>query len=1030
MKRTTKRVLFACLSLVMLLCACFAVACGESKVDEGHQIKDPPNDGIDKINYSVTVLYPDAKPVKGIEVYLYTVDDEEAYSGATTGDNGVAKISAGKGIAYYVVLKNIPDGYVYESDDVLSATETSKTVYIESSNATNSYDLSVMTVGGMPLEGVSVSLKNDNGVVGVKSTDGTGVAKIRVPALGVYDVELSNLPKGYSVYTQNPKTSATAKEMTVEVISAPIKEEMPKNHRYAMDDIIYDFTVTVSDGTTFTLSEALEENDLVFINFWYTTCGPCRGEFDDIQYAYERFQDNMSIIALSTSSSDTDAKIVNFKSEFQPTLTFDMGRDSISLYSAFSYYAQNAVPTSIFVDRYGKICNYIRGSGTEALFKQEFGRYTAEDYVQTVYDPDYYEVPDETPDKPDVSMPASEEIVKAINKGGLQGTYIAPEGDTYWPWILTDEGLSVGNTRKNNTTAMVSYQFTVGAGQYLTFDYLTNTEDIGNADILSVMIDGIWVTDLERVTNGEWLTCYIYTPLDASVDPDDADRQHTLTLVYAKDSSESYLTGDEKVVINNMRVVGKDEIPADTDVNLLRQAAWNPDAEGNLQNYATVVFNVEDGYYHVGTEDGPYLLANITGVTQYSQASVSQMSSGGIFHNVGHTGGVTFITLGTDNPGEGSYVEGDKGYAWYATNSKVQYHVPVDYRLKIVLDELTKKLYEKKYAKSYSSNTWLELCAYVDNLSGTPIENPIKGLCDKEAITMVGGDVANHVVVDRTLVPRGIVYKYVCKETGAYSIYSIICDDMKGQAGAFVYITGANLTKSDDAIDNFNLFVTLYEGETYYVSVAFDQPGIWGEMDVYVKYVAESYDDFIVAGIGAYTWKLDEDGNFYYDDNGDFVFVTMKNNDICAALGDDGYYHQILPSGELDGGDTSYMWISVTQNNSLWDYSLLELARGYYEVNGNKYPISFEELGSGVKLFDFSGCEDMDVAYRKDWTATIEEYANKVETEGNTAGMVKADAQLVKLLELALARLDHDTDDAWMNFAWYYDHVGLYTPQK
>lgn len=1025
MKRTTKRVLFAFLSLVMLLCACFAVACGETEIDEGHQTLTPPDDGITKVQYTVTVLYPDGLPVKGVEVQLYTVDDDEAYSGATTGDKGIAKISAGKGIVYYVVIKNLPSGYVYESDDIIAETETSKTVYIESSDATNSYNLTVKTVGGMPMEGVSVSLKNDNGVVGVKTTDKNGVAKIRVPAMGAYDVVIDDLPKGYAVYTQNPKTSADAGELTVEVKSSPIKEEMPKNHRYAMDDIMYDFTVTTSDGGTFTLSEALEENDFVFINFWYTTCGPCRGEFDDIQYSYERYQDNMEIIALSTSSSDTDAKILEFKQNFSPTLTFNMGRDSISLYSAFSYYAQNAVPTSIFVDRYGKICNYLRGSGTEALFKQEFARYTAEDYVQTVYDPDYYEEPDETQDKPNVSMPSSEEIVAAINKGGLQGTYVAPESDTVWPWILTDEGLAVSNTRKNNTTATVSYRFTVGAGQFLTFDYLTNTEDIGNADILSVLIDGVWVTDLERVTNDQWLTCYIYTPIDASVDAGDADREHTLTLIYTKDASESYLTGEEKVVINNMRVVNKDEIPASADVNLLRQAAWNPDEEGNLQNYATVVFNETDGYYHVGTEDGPWLLANITGETQYSQSSVSAMSSGGIFHNIGFSSGVTFISLGLDTRVEGSYVESDQGYAWYANNSDLQNHVPVDKRLKIVLDEMTKKLWQKGYAKTYTENTWLELCAYVQNYSGEAIENPIKGICQKEAIPMVGGDVANRVVVNKTLVPRGVVHKYVCEKTGAYKIYSVISDDLKGQAGGFIHITDNKTSKSDDALDNFEVYFTMYEGETYYLSVAFDTPSTWGELDVYIKYIAESYDDFIIAGGGAYTWKLDDDGNIYYDDNGDFVFVTKRNNNVTADIGTDGLYHQILPSGELDSGDTSYMWISVTQNNSLWDYSLLELARGYYTTSdGKQVTIAFENLDS--KLFDFSSCEDIEEVYRKDWTSTIEDYATNAETEGITAGMVKADAQLVKLLSLALERVDHNASDAWMNFAWYYEHVGLY----
>ena len=52
-----------------------------------------------------------------------------------------------------------------------------------------------------------------------------------------------------------------------------------------------DFTVETIDGGSFTLSEALEEKDLVVINLWATWCPPCEREFPYLQKAYEQYQD-------------------------------------------------------------------------------------------------------------------------------------------------------------------------------------------------------------------------------------------------------------------------------------------------------------------------------------------------------------------------------------------------------------------------------------------------------------------------------------------------------------------------------------------------------------------------------------------------------------------------------------------------------------------------------------------------------------------------------------------------------------------
>lgn len=1017
-----KNKLTVLLLVLLIACLCISlIACDDDKDDDkGNDIKSEPtiiavDDGIDDIDYEVTVLYPDRKPVVGVEVQLFLVDDdEEPFCGATTGSNGVSILHTSKGLDYFIVINNLPSGYVYDSEDLISENETTKTVYIESALVANKYDIYVVSEGGMPMKDLTVSLKDGNEILASKVTGEDGIATIKVPTLGEYAIELVGLPTGYTIVNPDEKTTANGGQVTITVKSEIIKDEMPANYRYKMDDIMYDFSVTTSDGTTFTLSEVLKEKDFVLINFWATWCTPCKEEFDDMQAAYERYQDNMAVIALSTS--DNNSAVATFKSGYTPALTFDMASDANSLYSRFSAYSDGNIPLSIFVDRYGKICNFIMGGGTEALFKQEFARYTAEDYVQVAYDPDNDEIPVEEGDKPEENMPESSDIVNKISPA-LGGSYSEIGDGTVWPWYLGKDGnddiLYAGNIKHNNTNSVLYYEFKLNEGEFLTFDYYVNTEDIGNADIMSVYIDGDWMCDLERVSDG-WKTKYLYTPVNAA----DAQKEHTLMLAYVKDASDGvYLHGDEMVAIKNMRAVATADLQG--DVNVLRPASWDyqeKDGVEQFTSFITPVFNETDGYYHVGSADGPYLLANLGDSTHYNTNSVSLLAESGYFQLAHITGSAAYITDGLKNPPEGSYVEYHKGYAWFAKNSNLPNYCYVDEKLAEVLDVMveafSKTLVNGEYLTKYynEDTTWLELCYYVDNYHGEGIGNILQGISNKEAFEAVGGNQANHVVVDRTLVPRGIMYKYTPDKTGAYKIYSIIPEEYASQQGGYVHIEhNGTIIKSEDATDNFEQYVTFRAGETYHIGVAFDLPSLWGELDFYIEYLDAKYDNFSPVTDGSYTYVVDENGDPILDKNNQYIYIVNKfDKDVTVGLStEDGYYHQIK-NDTMDMGDKSHIWVALSQENVLLNATLKQLANGTASIDG-----------LDVGFFDFTNDGE------EDYSAYILDLCEKSEkNEGETWGMLKADEELVTILKKALARIDHDSDESWLGLTFYYEHLG------
>jgi hypothetical protein len=274
-----------------------------------------------------------------------------------------------------------------------------------------------------------------------------------------------------------------------------------------------------------------------------------------------------------------------------------------------SVFSVPGYPTSVVIDRYGVICLIEVGAVTSARpFARLFEHFTAEEYEQKLFTSLSDLV---TVEKPDVAMPASEDIA-AVLSPDLGITY-RPETDPNsaeyaWPFVITQKSgencLMASNQEIESSYAIVYADVDLQKGQAVALDYLSSTE--GGSDILYIIVDGEDVLQISGVDDVEsWKTCYPWVATESRV--------HEVALCYLKDGDIN--TGDDTVYLKNLRVVEASSIDAATYIPRL---AFSESEEG-VFTYPEIFLNEDDGYYHIGSQSGPLLLADLMNYTPFNE---------------------------------------------------------------------------------------------------------------------------------------------------------------------------------------------------------------------------------------------------------------------------------------------------------------------------------------------------------------------------------------------------------------------------
>ena len=136
-----------------------------------------------------------------------------------------------------------------------------------------------------------------------------------------------------------------------------------------------DFTVSLTDGSTATLSDLLKENDLVVLNIFTSWCKPCELEFPDMEKVYQANSDRMVILSVSGDQDDTIQMIADYKASH--SLTFPMGQagDALDFLNITGY------PTTFFIMHDGMVGFIKVGSFLgEGAFEEKVNTFLSPDF--------------------------------------------------------------------------------------------------------------------------------------------------------------------------------------------------------------------------------------------------------------------------------------------------------------------------------------------------------------------------------------------------------------------------------------------------------------------------------------------------------------------------------------------------------------------------------------------------------------------------------------------------------------------------
>ena len=888
--------------------------------------------------------------------------------------------------------------------------------------------VAVQSEAGMRMAGVTVCATDAEGNVVKEAKVGeNGKANFYLDD-GEYGVKLKDLPLGYYQTSFGQKISNSSPDASVTLgIELVDEDDRPAGFKYQVGDVMHDFTISTLDGESLTLSEMLEEKDMVYLNFWYATCSPCLTEMPWINNAYndKRYAGQFEMIAVHSDMCDR-----NTVSAFLEGTNWNFKFSHNELTDIAKYFTVKGYPTTVIIDRYGVVTLCETGRlENQTECNNLIATHVKNNYVQNFEYGGSVEVPPTVDTEVTIDAPSNEDVNKALGTSGL--TYTLDENPYVWPFVVAEvdgrECLMASNgpmlgVDAHNTSSVLNVKVNVPelndyTDYVFTFDYKISSEY--EADYLYVLVDGVIVQKYSGpdmipddygnlYVPSEWATSYAYVPVGSG--------EHTLSFIYYKDGDTS--DGEDTVYIDNLRFapIGEGQTYVYRDAAIGR----NNDNDGfklpddakdapRFDTYVNVYYNANDKLYHVHSENGPLLFANLLDTS-------SNWSKYPLWNYLA-VGGYLQYTDGGEVVDLKPVVEEFASAELQSLND----YVPVTQELKSLLEFIT-----VKFGSGYE-NEWLEFCCYYDAYNCEQMENPCAGMAlayaieiPSENMTEVGDEVRALVDLKVVLNPRGYKYAFTPTVSGVYQFAPdrSISLDAAGLV-PIVWITSeyfeydgyGNLLFPYTATGDYNLNLYLMAGTTYYIAAADSDPYKLGDKyEIVITYL----------GVDA-PFQLKACVNTQYESFWNGTSWQMKANGVRWTLDSEGYA-RVLRSDDTLG---SYIYVDMLNATRFMQASLQDVIEGKLSVSTD----------SSVKAFNFTnlkidsngdGISDKVVVDENgnsygDCLEIMKGYlAKATASDAEVAGHVKVNFELQLLLELFSQQV-HGMDilESWQMMCYY-----------
>jgi peroxiredoxin len=154
--------------------------------------------------------------------------------------------------------------------------------------------------------------------------------------------------------TESPAISSDGNN-TGYVSGSGVYKEIPPTER---KDAAASFTAPLDDGGTISSKSLLGKVHV--LNFWYSTCGPCRVEAKQLEKAYTHYKGSVPFLGVNTY--DQAPQAVQFEKAHGVTYPSVIDTNTAAVqYSYSKFVSPDAVPVTLVIDKHGRVAARVTG---------------------------------------------------------------------------------------------------------------------------------------------------------------------------------------------------------------------------------------------------------------------------------------------------------------------------------------------------------------------------------------------------------------------------------------------------------------------------------------------------------------------------------------------------------------------------------------------------------------------------------------------------------------------------------------------